>query len=130
MTNNKIVIADDEPDILNLLGVLFRSKGFQVFTANDGEAALHLIETERPAAAILDFMMPKLDGITVCERVRQLQHEVFIVIISGVGSDRLREHSEQAHADEYLEKPLRMVALLEKVKAGIARQASLEQTSS
>ncbi len=128
-TKPKIVIADDEPDILNLLSILFRSKGNEVFSANDGETALNMIETNRPQAAILDFMMPKLDGITVCERIRQAKQELFIVIISGVGSEELKSHSDRAQADEYLEKPLRMAALVEKVKTGIARQSSLKEAA-
>ncbi len=123
-TKNTIVIADDEPDILNLLSILFRSKGYEVLSASDGETALNLIETAHPAAAILDFMMPKLDGITVCERVRQSNNNMFIVIISGVGSEELKSHSDRAQANEYLEKPLRMAALVEKIKAGVARQES------
>lgn len=126
----KIVIADDEPDILNLLSILFRSKGYEVLSASDGETALKLIETADPSAAILDFMMPKMDGISVCERVRQNNNNLFIVIISGVGSDELKSHSDRAQADDYLEKPLRMAALVEKIKAGIARQANLKEATS
>jgi two-component system alkaline phosphatase synthesis response regulator PhoP len=129
-TKTKIVIADDEPDILNLLSILFRSKGYEVLSASDGETALNLIETANPSAAILDFMMPKMDGISVCERVRQNNNNLFIVIISGVGSDELKLHSDRAQADEYLEKPLRMAALVEKIKAGIARQANLKEATS
>lgn len=129
-TKTKIVIADDEPDILNLLSILFRSKGYEVLSASDGETALNLIETANPSAAILDFMMPKMDGISVCERVRQSNNNLFIVIISGVGSDELKLHSDRAQADEYLEKPLRMAALVEKIKTGIARQANLKEATS
>jgi len=129
-SKTKIVIADDEPDILNLLSILFRSKGYEVLSASDGETALNLIETAQPSAAILDFMMPKLDGISVCERVRQNKNNLFIVIISGVGSEELKLHSDRAQADEYLEKPLRMAALVEKIKSGITRQNNLKEASS
>ncbi|HEX2912874.1 MAG TPA: response regulator [Chloroflexia bacterium] len=121
MCNNRIVIADDEPDILNLLSFFFKAKGYEVLSARDGETALNLIENEQPVAAILDFMMPKMDGITVCERARKQREDLFIVIISGVGSEKLRGISEKAQANEYLEKPLRMATLAEKVKNGIAR---------
>lgn len=118
--NNRIVIADDEPDVLNLLTVLFQSKGYDVLAASDGEEALHLIQTGEPIAAILDFMMPKLDGISVCEQVRQTNKRLFIVITSGIGSAKLKTYSKTAQANEYIEKPIRMANLVEKIKVGIA----------
>ncbi len=124
MTNKKIVIADDEPDILNLLSVVFRTKGYEVFSASDGQTAIDLIKANQPAAAVLDFMMPKLDGAAVARKARQYNPNMFIMLISGVGNDGLKKISEDALADEYLEKPLRMAVLLEKVKAGLDRVQS------
>ena len=129
MTKPKIVIADDEIDILNLLTILFTSRGYEVLGASDGEKALQLIEEERPDAVILDFMMPLMDGITVCERARSIWPNLFIIIMSGVGSDRLKQQSHTVQADEYIEKPLRMANLVERVKTGLARRAALEASN-
>lgn len=129
MTNRKIVIADDEPDILNLLAAIFRAKKYEVLSASDGAIALNLIETHRPAAAVLDFMMPQLDGITVCQKARQIIPELFVVIISGVGSEKLKSLSEEAQADDYLEKPLMMTTLIQKVEAGLKQREQTANTT-
>ncbi len=125
-TTKKIVIADDEPDILNILSILFRAKGFEVLGASDGQMALELIEQNRPAAAILDFMMPKLDGISVCKRVRRNHPNMFIIIMSGVGADTLKVQTQQAQANDYVEKPLRMSLLVERIRTELERQDKLE----
>lgn len=121
MSSKKILIADDEPDILNQWSVIFRAKGYDVITAPDGAKAIELIKAERPVAAVLDFMMPNVDGMTVCKEAREFNPNMFILIVSGLDNELIKGFSQQAHADEYFEKPLSIKKLVETVTAGIAK---------
>ncbi len=123
MTKPKIVIADDEIDILNLLTILFKSRDFEVFGASDGQSALDTILKEKPNVAVLDFMMPHMDGISVCEEVRKTHPDIFMIIMSGVDSERLRKQSQNVKVDQYVEKPLRMNKLVEIIQTGLAERA-------
>ena len=126
MAKRRIVIADDEPDTLKIWSVAFQANGYEVLQATDGVAALRLIEENHPDAALLDFMMPGMDGIAVCERVRQTDSKIFLVIVSGVGSERLKQLSKDAKANQYLEKPVRLAYLSKVVEAGLTEGASPE----
>ncbi len=124
MSSTRIVIADDEPDILKIWAATFRFKGFEVMEASDGEIALKLIEEFRPEVALLDFMMPQMDGIAVCEQVRKTNESIVIMIVSGIGSDRLKELSQAVKADQYIEKPVRPTRLVEIVQAQLAARTT------
>ena len=124
MSKKRIVIADDEPDTLKIWVMAFRANGYEVQEATNGLDALQLIQQTHPNAALLDFMMPGLDGIAVCEQVRQTDKRIFIVIVSGVGSERLKQLSQEASADQYLEKPVKLAQLAKVVEAGLAKQDS------
>ena len=124
MSEKRIVIADDEPDILRIWSTAFRVKGFEVLEASDGETALALIKENQPDAAILDFMMPRMDGIAVCEQARQFDPSLVVLIVSGVASDRLIRLSGAAGANQYVEKPVSPLALIEAVKRHLEQRAS------
>jgi two-component system, OmpR family, alkaline phosphatase synthesis response regulator PhoP len=122
MSNGKkVLIADDEPDILNQWSVVFKIKGYNVVTAADGQEAIEKIKAERPDAAVLDFMMPNVDGMTVCREAKEFNPKMFVLIVSGVDNELIREYSQKVQADEYFEKPLSIKTLVEAVNAGIAR---------
>jgi len=70
----RILVVDDEPLYLRLLKVNLDPEGYEVITATNGEEALELVSTHKPELVILDVMMPKLDGITTCERIRQFSN--------------------------------------------------------
>jgi len=114
----KILIAEDEPDIRNLVRLSLRYTGHQVVAAEDGLAAVDLALKEKPDLVILDVQMPKLNGYDVCKRIKaeaSLKH-VPVIFLTVHGSEREKRQGLDAGAVEYLVKPfspeelVRMVA--------------------
>ncbi len=103
----KVLLVDDEPNILLSLDFLMRKKGYGVFIARNGKEALQLIRAEQPDIIILDIMMPEVDGYEVCEFVKQspeLKH-IKIIILSAKSKEEEIEKGYQAGADLYFTKP-------------------------
>ena len=119
----KILIVDDEVDILELLEYNLAKEGYQVITAMDGEAAIEKASKENPDMILLDIMMPKLDGIETCRRIRGIPGLSSISVIFLTA--RSEEYSEiagfEAGADDYISKPIKPRILLSRIKA-IARR--------
>jgi len=120
----KILIVDDELDILDLLEYNLESEGYQVVRAMDGEEAIEKASKERPDLIILDIMMPKLDGIEACRRIRNLAGMANISVIFLTA--RSEEYSElagfEAGADDYISKPIKPRILLSRIKAIMRRE--------
>lgn len=115
---HKILIVDDEPNILLSLDFLMKKNGYNVFIARDGEEALNIIIQEKPEIIILDIMMPKVDGYEVCQYVRQ--HDEFasakVVFLSAKSKESDIQKGYEMGADLYMTKPFSTRALVEKVK--------------
>ncbi|MEM6628900.1 MAG: response regulator transcription factor [Bacteroidota bacterium] len=124
----KILIVDDEVDILELLEYNLTKEGYQVLTAMDGEAAIEIASKENPDMVLLDIMMPKLDGIETCRRIRGIPglSNVNVVFLTA----RSEEYSElagfEAGADDYISKPIKPRILLSRIKA-ISRRDKHDQ---
>lgn len=124
--NNKVLIADDESDILELLKYNFEKEGYQIETAENGEVAIEKAKTFNPDLIILDIMMPVLDGIEACRLLREIEafKNTFIIFLTA----RSEEYSEvaafQNGADDYLVKPIKPRALLSRVDAYFRRSAT------
>lgn len=114
----KIVIIDDEPNIIISLEFLFHREGFNVASAPDGESGLALVRRECPAILILDVMMPKLNGYEVCQAIRRDPHlaRTRIVILSAKGRDDEVQEGISAGADCYLTKPFSTQELLKTIR--------------
>jgi DNA-binding response OmpR family regulator len=113
---NKILIVDDEPNILLSLEFLFKKEGFQVFIARDGKEALDLIDKSTPKAVILDIMMPKVDGYEVCQHLKKMHGEVKIIFLTAKSKDKDIEKGLEMGADLYLTKPFSNKNIVSKVK--------------
>lgn len=106
----KILIVDDEPHIRLLLErtlLNFEDDGVEILIADNGEAALELIQTEKPALVFLDVMMPKMNGFDVCQKVKQelgLQ-DVYIVMLTAKGQEFDKQRGEEVGANIYMTKP-------------------------
>ena len=102
----KIVIVNDNPVIVRLYVRLFQQAGYLPFTADSGDSGLALILNEKPAAAVVDFMLPKISGLEVCRRVRQAfpDESVKLVVFTADDTRQLREKCLQAGADEVIVK--------------------------
>ncbi len=119
----RVLVVDDEPEVLNLLVPFLEQKGYTVSEAQDGDQALEKILTERPNIVVLDVMMPGLSGWEISRYVRERDEldSVRIIMATGIGKDTNAATSPLYGADEYLDKPFRLDVLEEKVQLVIQK---------
>jgi two-component system, OmpR family, alkaline phosphatase synthesis response regulator PhoP len=124
MAQRKVLIVDDEADIIDLLAYNLEQEGFTVMTAMDGETAIDLAREEKPDLVLLDIMMPKMDGIEACRQIRAIPElkQVYIIFLTA----RSEEYSEVAGfdvgADDYISKPIKPRVLISRIKAVMRRE--------
>ncbi|MGB2245321.1 MAG: response regulator transcription factor [Flavobacteriaceae bacterium] len=119
----KILLVDDEPDILEILEFNLSNEGYQIYTAENGKEALKVADQYLPHLIILDVMMPIMDGIETCERLRmdkRFQNTV-IIFLSARGEDYSHVAAFESGADDYVTKPIKPRILNSKVKAMLRR---------
>ncbi|MBS1607250.1 MAG: response regulator [Bacteroidetes bacterium] len=119
--SQKILIVDDESHIRMLIGQTLEEledEGVDFFEAENGEIALQIIQDEKPDLVFLDVMMPKMNGMEVCRRVkRELKmEEVFIILLTAKGQEMDRQKGQEVGADIYMTKPFDPEAILDKAK--------------
>tara|TARA_Y100000592_G_C5351574_1_gene259109 strand:- start:48 stop:731 length:684 start_codon:yes stop_codon:yes gene_type:complete len=119
----KILIVDDEPDIIEILQFNLENEGYQVFSAANGKEALKVAEMRIPHLIILDLMMPVMDGIETCERLRMDKkfNNSLIMFLSARGEDYSQVAAFESGADDYVTKPIKPRILNSKVKALLRR---------
>ncbi len=119
----KILLVDDEPDILEIVGYNLSSEGYQVITAENGVEAVKKAKKELPQLIILDVMMPEMDGIEACETIRKHPElkDVVITFLTARGEDYSQVAGFDAGADDYITKPIKPKVLVSKVKALLRR---------
>ncbi len=127
----RILLVDDEPDILEIVGYNLSSEGYQVFTAENGAKAIKLAKKNKPHLIILDVMMPEMDGIEACEQIRKVPEleGTIITFLTARGEDYSQMAGFDAGADDYITKPIKPKVLLSKVKALLRRYRSDEKSS-
>jgi DNA-binding response OmpR family regulator len=120
--SHKVLIADDEPNILISLEFLMKREGHQVLLARDGDEALALIRSERPALVLLDVMMPRRNGFEVCQAVRadEALAGVKILMLTAKGRDTDVAQGLGVGADGYMTKPFSTQELATRVRAMLA----------
>jgi DNA-binding response OmpR family regulator len=116
----KVVAADDDPQLLRLVMRNLQLEGYDVVSASDGQQALEQIEATAPDLALLDVMMPRLDGFSVCERVREFS-SLPIIMVTARGQDQDKVRGLDLGADDYLTKPFSVDELLARVRAVLRR---------
>lgn len=133
MNNNdiKILLVDDEPDILEIVGYNLKSEGYQVFTAENGVEALKSAKKNIPHLILLDIMMPEMDGIEACEKIRKIKslENVIIAFLTARGEDYSQLAGFEAGADDYITKPIKPKVLISKIKSLLRRLKSENETS-
>jgi len=117
----KLLIVDDEAHIRMLIGQTLEEledEGVNFFTAENGEQALEIIQAERPRLVFLDVMMPKMNGMEVCRRVKKELglNDVFIVLLTAKGQELDRQKGQEVGADVYMTKPFDPEKILEKAR--------------
>ncbi|QXP60323.1 response regulator transcription factor [Olleya sp. HaHaR_3_96] len=119
----KILLVDDEPDILEIVGYNLTNEGYQVVTAKNGLEAVKKAKKEKPQLIILDVMMPEMDGIEACEAIRKIPElsTTLITFLTARGEDYSQVAGFDAGADDYITKPIKPKVLVSKVKALLRR---------
>jgi DNA-binding response OmpR family regulator len=124
-----VVAADDDPQLLRLVTRNLQLEGYDVIAVSDGQQALTQIEQQVPSLVLLDVMMPKMDGFTVCHRVREFS-TVPIIIVTARGQDQDKVRGLDLGADDYLTKPFSVDELLARVRAVLRRTQFTAKDSS
>ncbi len=129
--NLKVLVVDDEPDILELLEYNLKKEGYEVKTANDGRKAVEMAKTFQPQLVLLDIMMPHQDGVETCRQLRDAPEtsNSFIIFLTA----RSEEYSEVAAfengADDYITKPIKPRALMSRINAFFRRDVKKKKDS-
>jgi DNA-binding response OmpR family regulator len=121
----RILIVDDEPNIVLALEVLMKREGYEIRTVGDGERAVEAAETFRPDLILLDVMMPRMDGFEVCQRIRAdaSLKDISIVMLTAKGREVEREKGLALGADLYITKPFSTREVVQKVKELLASKS-------
>lgn len=122
MQNKKILIVDDEKDIVETLKFMVEAEGFNCITAFDGEEALNLAKSENPDLIILDVMLPKINGYKVCRLLKfdAKYKDIPILMVTARSQEEDRNIGEETGADEYITKPFNIEELVNKVKTTLS----------
>ncbi len=116
----RILLVDDDKEILNLLKIYLGNEGYSILKASDGYSALHMLSKETPHLVILDVMMPGIDGIEVCREIRQTMN-IPIIMLSAKGQNTDKITGLLTGADDYITKPFDPLELVVRVKTLLRR---------
>jgi DNA-binding response OmpR family regulator len=128
MRNPKILVVDDEPDVVSLLEATLRADGFDVVKAYDGIGALDLISSEKPDLVLLDIMMPMMSGYEVCEQIKSnpQTRNIPVVCLSSAHSPDARAHSLRSGAATLVTKPFLSAELLTQIRRHLPKHAVVD----
>lgn len=132
MLNGKkqtILLVDDDPDILQMISYNVEKEGYTVYTAADGEEGIKLAEKVKPDLVLLDVMMPKMDGIEVCQIIRESQdiEQPIIAFLTSRSEDYSQIAGFKAGGDDYITKPIRPRVLISRIEALLRRNYKEDQ---
>ena len=124
MEKTKILVVDDERDILIGIKAVLEKKGYSVFGAPDSDTALEILQKEKPSICILDVYMPdsKLDGLGILKEIRKTNKETYCIMISRVDDQARIEEARNAQANRYVMKPLSLPELLKLIEEAEGRK--------
>ncbi|HPB05359.1 MAG TPA: response regulator transcription factor [Prolixibacteraceae bacterium] len=125
----KILLVDDEIDILEFISYNLEKEGYKVYTAQNGKDAIRIAEKKEPDLIILDVMMPEMDGIVTCEEIRKIPKlkSTIIAFLTARSEDYSQIAGFEAGADDYITKPIRPKVLISRVKALLKRTQVVEE---
>ncbi|MCI5604407.1 MAG: response regulator transcription factor [Clostridia bacterium] len=128
MSNNKVLIVDDDDNIVDLIRMYMEKEGFTAVTANNGVKAVELFKSEAPSIVILDVMMPEMDGWQVCREIRRVSN-IPIIMLTAKGETFDKVLGLELGADDYMVKPFETKELIARVKAVLRRSETKETTA-
>ena len=129
MEKQRILVVDDEPNIVHLARLYLTRDGYQVLSVGDGQEALDTIVSEKPDLVVLDVMLPSVDGFEVCRRLRAQDNPVPIIMVTARDDDIDKILGLELGADDYLTKPFNPRELVARVKAVLRRGAPADAQS-
>lgn len=131
MSNEKILLVDDEQDIIEFIGYNLTKEGYDVTTSTNGKEAIELAKKIKPDLIILDVMMPEMDGIETCHEIRNTDSlkNTLIAFLSARGEDYSQVAGFDAGADDYITKPIKPRLLVSRVKAILRRKSEDDKTT-
>jgi two-component system alkaline phosphatase synthesis response regulator PhoP len=129
MSVEKILLVDDDQDILEFLGYNLKKEGFDVNTASNGKEAIEIAKKVKPDLIILDVMMPEMDGMETCHQMRNMPtlKDTLIIFLTARGEDYSQIAGFDAGADDYITKPIKPRVLISKVRAILRRKGSTQE---
>lgn len=128
-TSRRILVVDDDPEIVESIRMALQARGYEVLVARDGNQGLAMAERESPDLVILDMMMPKRSGFLVLERLRRNQQDdriLPVIMITANEGSRHKAYAEMLSVSDYIRKPFAMDRLLESVKRALGEDANEE----
>ncbi|MCE3227129.1 MAG: response regulator [Bacteroidetes bacterium] len=130
--NFKILLVDDEPDIVEFLSYNLKKEGYDILTANNGKDAVDIAKKELPHLIVLDVMMPDMDGIETCREIREQKglQDVLIAFLTARSEDYTQIAGFEVGADDYITKPIKPRVFISRVKALLRRLAATNSTDS
>jgi len=128
MVAKKILLVDDEKDILDMLSYLLRKEGYEVWSANDGKKSIELAKRIVPDLIILDVMMPEMEGVETCIKLREIKglNDTIIAFLSARAEDYSHIAGLEAGADDYIYKPIKPRLLVTRIKTLLKRSRSTQ----
>lgn len=124
----RILLVDDEPNIVGTLAPLLRTRGYEVFTAMNGRTAIETVDREKPDLIVLDLGLPDVDGVDLCREIRETLG-VPIVVLSARGAEGDKVRALDVGADDYVTKPFGAEELLARIRAALRRSDAPAPTS-
>ena len=102
----RILVVDDEQDVCDMLEKFLKIKGYEVSTALSGEEALTLVKEEKPHVVLLDIRMPEMDGLECLERIKEIDKEISVIMITALKQEEVGKKAMELGAYDYITKPL------------------------
>ncbi len=130
LPNLKVLVVDDDPDVLSILRQALESEGARIQCCKDGNTAVHLCESEHPDLVVLDMMLPKRSGFLVLERLKGRKNPPRVIMITANEGKRHQAYAESLGVDGYLHKPLRLERLITMAQNMFSFDGGTEQSSS
>ncbi len=129
---HKILVVDDEPDIVEFIDYNLKKEGFEVYKAFNGKDAIELAKKHKPDLILLDVMMPEMDGVETCVELRSIDSikDVYISFLTARSEDYSQIAGFEAGADDYITKPIKPRVLISRLKAMLRRNAFADNTPS
>ncbi len=124
MSKGKVLLVDDRPDFLDILGERIAARGYEVGRASSGGEALAAVSGQGFDAVVLDVVMPEMDGIETLKRLRELDPGLAVILLTGYGTSEEVIQALALGAQDFLVKPADLDSLLERVDEAIARKAA------